>query len=102
MAQSATDDVHAAMDWLVGRQADIEPGWQGALRPVFVMGGKASLPGGRPRVLADDKTGKEQAECGLTCDLEGRPAAVEVFAGNTTDPSVFIKALDGLGEATGA
>lgn len=53
-------------------------------------------------VLADDKTGKEQAECGLTCDLEGRPAAVEVFAGNTTDPSVFIKALDGLGEATGA
>jgi hypothetical protein len=40
----------------------------------------------------DGKAGKAQIEYGLTCDPEGRPVAVEVFAGNTADPSAFISA----------
>src|SRR6202044_1432302 len=52
----------------------------------------------------DGKTGKDQIEYGLTCCREGRPVAVEVFAGNTADPAAFIsaaatvKARFGLGE----
>ena len=44
----------------------------------------------------DAKTGKAQIEYGLTCDPEGRPVAVEVFAGNTADPSAFISAAQAV------
>jgi transposase len=40
----------------------------------------------------DGKAAKAQVEYGLTCDPEGRPVAVEVFAGNTADPTAFISA----------
>jgi transposase len=40
----------------------------------------------------DGKPGKAQIEYGLTCDPEGRPVAIEVFAGNTADPNAFISA----------
>ena len=37
----------------------------------------------------DKKRGKKQIVIGLLCDEEGEPVAVEVFAGNTTDPQTF-------------
>ena len=40
----------------------------------------------------DGKRGKAQIEYGLTCDPEGRPVAVQVFKGNTADPTAFISA----------
>ncbi|MGD0943102.1 MAG: hypothetical protein ABR972_02350 [Acidimicrobiales bacterium] len=40
----------------------------------------------------DHKGAKEQIEDGLTRDPEGRPIAVEVFDGNTADPTAFISA----------
>jgi transposase len=42
----------------------------------------------------DGKKGREQIEYGLLTDPQGRPVAIRVFAGNTADPSAFIKAVD--------
>jgi hypothetical protein len=44
---------------------------------------------------------KAQVEYGLTCDPEGRPVAVEVFAGNTADPSAFISAAQAVRQRFG-
>jgi transposase len=41
----------------------------------------------------DHKAGKAQIEYGLMTDSDGRPVAVEVFAGNTADPTAFIAAV---------
>ncbi|MGH3591974.1 MAG: IS1634 family transposase, partial [Pseudonocardiaceae bacterium] len=42
----------------------------------------------------DHKAGKAQIEYGLMTDQAGRPVAVEVFAGNTADPTAFVAAVD--------
>ncbi len=101
VAGASTDDVYAAMDWLVGRQAGIEAA---LARRHLKAGGRvlydlsSSWVEGSHCPLAarghsrDGKTGKDQIEYGLTCCPEGRPVAVEVFAGNTADPSAFISA----------
>ena len=49
----------------------------------------------------DAKAGKAQIEYGLTCDPEGRQLAVEVFAGNTADPTAFISAAATVKERFG-
>ena len=97
---ASTDDVYAAMDWLVGRQDTIEaelPGdtWHlttgadGAVRPVELVGGRTCCPLAARGYSRDDKEGKAQIEYGLITDAAGRPVAVEVFAGNTADPTAF-------------
>jgi len=103
VAGASTDDVYAAMDWLAGRQADIEAA---LARRHLEPGGRvlydlsSSWVEGHCCPLAargysrDGKAGKDQIEYGLTCDPEGRPVAVEVFAGNTADPTAFISAAD--------
>ncbi len=101
VAGASTDDVYAAMDWLVERQADIEA----ALARRHLSGGgrvlydlSSSWVEGRCCPLAargysrDGKAAKDQIEYGLICDTKGRPIAVEVFAGNTADPTAFISA----------
>jgi hypothetical protein len=99
VAGASTDDVYGAMDWLVGRQAAVEAA---LARRHLVAGGRvlydlsSSWVEGSHCPLAarghsrDAKAGKEQIEYGLTCDPEGRPVAIEVFAGNTADPTAFI------------
>jgi hypothetical protein len=98
---ASTDDVYGAMDWLAARQAGIEdtlarrhlsPGGRVLydLSSSWVEGHCCPLAArGHSR---DGKAGKEQIEYGLTCDPAGRPVAVEVFAGNTADPTAFISA----------
>ena len=93
---ASTDDVYAAMDWLVARQGDIEAA---LARRHLAPGGRvlydlssswvegSCCPLARRGYSRDGKTGKAQVEYGLTCDPEGRPVAVEVFAGNTADPT---------------
>ena len=61
--QASTDDIYAAMDWLVHRQDAIEAGlaaatWprrptrpDGAVRPVVLVAGRLAVPAGRPRLL---------------------------------------------------
>ena len=110
VAGASTDDVYKAMDWLVGRQAGIEAG---LARRHLSPGGRvlydlsSSWVEGSHCPLAargysrDGKGGKDQIEYGLTCCPEGRPVAVEVFAGNTADPSAFISAASMVKERFG-
>ena len=90
------DDLYAAMDWLLQRQGHIERALarrhleEGALvlydlTSVYLEGRKCPLA--RRGHSRDGKRGKLQIEFGLLCDGEGRPVAVEVFAGNTADPA---------------
>ena len=44
----------------------------------------------------DHKSGKAQIEYGLLTDQEGRPVSVEVFPGNTADPTAFISAVEAV------
>ena len=110
VAGVSTDDVYGAMDWLGPRQASIE---MALARRHLDAGGRvlydlsSSWMEGHCCPLAarghsrDGKAGKEQIEYGLTCDPEGRPVAVEVFAGNTADPTAFISAAAAVRERFG-
>ncbi len=103
VAGASTDEVYAAMDWLAGRQDDIE----GQLARRHLAGGGMALfdlssswvEGSHCELAAfghsrDHKRGKQQIEYGLLTDRQGRPVAVRVFAGNTGDPTAFIEAVD--------
>jgi len=102
-----TDEVYAAMDWLAARQGGI-----GATLAHRHLGGEAN-----PSSLAyfdlssswvevtkhalaargysrDNKHGVAQIEYGLLTDKDGRPVAVEVFPGNTADPTAFISVIE--------
>jgi hypothetical protein len=110
VAGASTDEVYAAMDWLGARQASIEAALaRRHLRPDgrVLYDLSSSWVEGRHCPLAargysrDGKAGKEQIEYGLTCDPQGRPIAVEVFAGNTADPTAFMAAAAGVRERFG-
>jgi hypothetical protein len=100
---TSTDDVYGAMDWLGGRQGAIEAT---LARRHFAEGSmvlydlSSSWMEGTHCPLAargysrDHKSGKTQIEYGLMTDQQGRPIAVEVFAGNTADPTAFISAVE--------
>jgi Transposase DDE domain len=103
VADATTDEVYAAMDWLVGRQPVIE---RTLARRHLRPGGLAyydlssSYVEGRHCELAargysrDQKIGKDQIEYALLTDVDGRPVSVEVFPGNTADPAAFTKLVD--------
>ncbi len=97
-----TDEVYAAMDWLLSRQDAIE----GALarrhlalevnptgRAYFDL--SSSWLEGRTCPLAafgysrDGKRNKAQIEYGLLAARDGTPVAIRVFPGNTADPAAF-------------
>src|SRR6266516_848878 len=103
VAGASTDEVYAAMDWLVDHQAHIEAE---LARRHLQAGGIAmfdlssSWVEGSHNALAafghsrDGKRGKPQIEYGLLTDKQGRPVAVRVFAGNTGDPTAFAQAVE--------
>ena len=110
VAGASTDDVYAAMDWLVGRQDTIESALakrhlpQGAL--VLYDLSSSWMEGTHCPLAArgysrDHKSGKAQIEYGLMTDTAGRPISVEVFAGNTADPTAFISAAAKVRERFG-
>ena len=70
------------------------PGRDRHVRPVLVLGGGDALRAGRPRLLPGRKKGREQIECGLLTDPEGRSVAIRVFADNTAEPAAFTQAVD--------
>ncbi len=102
VAGASTDDVYAAMDWLEGRQREIEkklaarhltPGGiaMSGLSSSWVEGSCCELAAfGHSR---DGKRGRRQIEYGLLTCPEGRPVAIEVLAGNTSDPASFKTAI---------
>jgi hypothetical protein len=102
VADSSTDEVYAAMDWLAARQPDIEA--QLAARHLCAGGIamfdlSSSWVEGRCCELAafghsrDGKRGRAQIEYGLLTCPAGRPVAIEVFAGNTSDAISFKTAV---------
>ena len=99
----STDEVYAAMDWLGERQGAIEATL--ATRHLGTRANPAALAyfdlssswveGTKNELAArgysrDKKRGVAQIEYGLLTDQAGRPVAIEVFAGNTADPTAFI------------
>jgi hypothetical protein len=106
VADASTDEVYAAMDWLVDQQDRIEA--KLAARHLAVQANpsrmalfdlSSSWVEGRHCPLAargysrDGKKGKAQIEYGLLTDPHGRPVAIRVFAGDTADPAAFIEAV---------
>ena len=89
------DELYQAMDWLLPQQARIEQALakrhlaEGALvlydlTSTYFEGRHCPLAKlGHPR---DGKKGKLQVVFGLMTNAEGCPVAVEVYAGNTSDP----------------
>src|SRR5580704_5113994 len=102
VAGASTDDLYAAMDWLDGRQDQIEadlarrhlgPEANPARMALFDLS-SSWLEGTQCPLAArgysrDGKKGKLQIEYGLLTDPAGRPVAVRVFPGNTGDPAAF-------------
>ena len=94
VADADEDDLYAAMDWLLDRQAADRgsprapaPGRRraGALRRVLLLFRGALLRAGRLGYSRDGKRGTRQIIYGLLCDKPGRPIAVEVFCGELHD-----------------
>jgi len=110
ISDASTDDVYGAMDWLVGRQDMIE---KRLAKRHLTPGGmvlvdlSGSYVEGRHNELAargysrDGKKGKAQITYGLVTDRDGRPVAVEVFPGNTADPTSFIATVTKIRERFG-
>jgi hypothetical protein len=106
VTQASTDDIYAAMDWLAGRQDDIEaalarrhlaPEPDPARMALFDLS-SSWLEGTHCPLAArgysrDGKKGRLQIEYGLLTDPDGRPVAVRVFPGNTGDPAAFTQIL---------
>jgi hypothetical protein len=98
IASADTDEVYAAMDWLLDRQERIEAQLADRhLQPdgLVLYDVSSSWMEGRTCPLVahgysrDGRRGKAQIVYGLVTDADGRPVAVNVFAGNTGDPSAF-------------
>jgi hypothetical protein len=102
VAAASTDDIYAAMDWLVSRQDAIEAGLArrhlapeaNPSRMALFDLSSSWLEGSQCPLAArgysrDGKKGTLQIEYGLLTDPAGRPAAVRVFPGNTGDPAAF-------------
>ena len=106
VAGATTDEIYAAMDWLLDRQEAIEKQLAARHLDPSVNPGRMALfdlssswVTGRCCELAargysrDGKKGCEQIEYGILTDPVGRPVAVRVFAGNTADPAAFTKII---------
>ncbi|MGH3780927.1 MAG: IS1634 family transposase [Pseudonocardiaceae bacterium] len=102
VADASTDEIYAAMDWLAGRQPDIEA--QLAARHLCAGGiamfdlSSSWVEGKRCELATfghsrDGKRGRPQIEYGLLTCPAGRPVAIEVFAGNTSDAVSFKTAV---------
>ena len=94
LAGTTTDDVYEAMDWLLSQKEKIEkklarrhlPEGSTAMYDLsssWVEGANCGLAAfGYSR---DGKRGRMQIEYGLLTDPAGRPVAIDVLAGNTSD-----------------
>jgi hypothetical protein len=102
LAGASTDEVYAAMDWLLARQETIETKLAAKHLGPDVNPGRMALfdltsswVTGRHCELAargysrDRKKGLPQINYGVLTDPAGRPVAVRVFPGDTADPVAF-------------
>ena len=107
LSSIGTDEVYAAMDWLGQRQGAIEAtlarrhlGAESNPSRLAYFDLSSSWVEGTKNELAargysrDKRRGMAQIEYGLLTDKDGRPVAIEVFSGNTADPTAFISIVD--------
>lgn len=104
------DDLYAALDWLAGRQAAIER----ALAPaatkgaVFLYDVTSSYFEGQKNELAapgynrDGKRYKKQLVAGLLTDEDGEPISIQLYEGNTSDPTTVPDPIRKLAEEFGS
>ncbi len=110
VVSAGEEELYAAMDWLVVRQSAIET----RLAKRHLVGGAlvlydvtSSYFEGRTCPLArlgysrDGKRGKLQIVIGLLCACDGQPVAVEVFDGNTGDPTTVASQIEKIRERFG-
>src|SRR5689334_6579971 len=104
------DDLYAALDWLLKRQPAIET----KLAKRHLSNGTLVLydvsssymegcccPLARRGYSRDGKTGTLQIVYGLLCAPDGCPVAIEVFEGNTGDPTTLAPQIDKLKQRFG-
>lgn len=105
VADATEDELYAALDWLLLRQARIEarlaarhlePGGLVLydLTSTYVEGRHCPLA--KRGYSRDGKGGTLQIEYGLITDRDGRPIAVEVVPGNTGDPATVPATVEKL------
>jgi transposase len=103
VTEADEDDLYAAMDWLLERQARIEQKlaarhlendalalydlsssyFEGATCPLAAFG-----------YNRDRKQGKRQVNYGLLTNAQGIPVSVSVFKGNSGDPTTLLPQID--------
>ena len=105
LVDASTDEVYAALDWLLERQPAIEAALaarhlSAGGRVLFDLSSSWMEGSACPLVARghsrDGKRGKPQIEYGIIADPAGRPIAVQVFAGNTADPTAFVATVDAV------
>lgn len=110
IAAARTDEVYAAMDWLLARQDGIEKKLAGRhlssggmalfdLSSTWMEGHCCELT--KFGYSRDGKRGLPQIEFGLLGDAAGRPVAVRVFEGNTSDSRSFLDAISAVRDQFG-
>ena len=103
------DQLYAAMDWLLPRQARIETvlASRHLDNTLVLYDVTSSYFEGRTCPLArrgysrDHRRGTLQIVIGLLCNREGCPVAIEVFPGNTADPATVAPQVQKLRERFG-
>ncbi|MCP6762339.1 MAG: IS1634 family transposase [Fischerella sp. CENA71] len=99
------DELYLAMDWLLSRQQKIENSLAAkhlASSTLVLYDVSSSYFEGKSCPLArygynrDGKKGKLQIVFGLLCNEKGCPIAVEVFEGNTADPTTLTNQIEKL------
>jgi transposase len=104
------DELYAALDWLLARQGAIET----ALARRHLQNGTLVLydvsssymegnccPLAKRGYSRDGKKGSLQIVYGLLCAPDGCPVAIEVFDGNTGDPTTLAPQIDKLKQRFG-
>lgn len=110
ITDARTDEVYAAMDWLLAQQDRIEkklaarhltPGGMALfdLSSTWMEGHCCELT--KFGYSRDGKRGLPQIEFGLLGDAAGRPVAVRVFEGNTSDSRSFLAAISAVRDQFG-
>jgi hypothetical protein len=103
VADASEDELYAAMDWLIERQAAIEK----RLARRHLKDGSLVLfdltssyfegvtcPLAKIGYSRDGKPGTLQVNYGLLTDAHGRPVSVSVFEGNTADPKTLLPQVE--------
>lgn len=104
------DELYLAMDWLLSKQESIENNLATrhlASSTLVLYDVSSSYFEGKTCPLArygynrDGKRGKLQLVFGLMCDASGCPIAIEIFEGNTADPTTLTNQITKLKERFG-